>query len=124
MNFLLAFFIDRLGRRPIYMVSTVGTFLVFNAWTKKARRKFITKASLLMPALIPSWVEALVIPTLSMTSLIDWEDVPYTWSQRLVRSWSSTPGLSYRLGMILMPALIPSWVEALVIPTLSMTYLR
>jgi MFS family permease len=33
MNFLLAFFIDRLGRRPIYMVSTVGTFLVFNAWT-------------------------------------------------------------------------------------------
>ncbi|KAJ5356210.1 hypothetical protein N7517_010819 [Penicillium concentricum] len=32
-NFVLAFFIDRLGRRPVYMVSTVGTFVVFNAWT-------------------------------------------------------------------------------------------
>ncbi|KAF7553593.1 hypothetical protein G7Z17_g3521 [Cylindrodendrum hubeiense] len=32
-NFVFAFFIDRLGRRPIYLVSTIGTCVVFNVWT-------------------------------------------------------------------------------------------
>ncbi|KAL5359956.1 general substrate transporter [Aspergillus floccosus] len=32
-NFVFAFFIERLGRRPLYLASTIGTFLVFNAWT-------------------------------------------------------------------------------------------
>ncbi|KAH6990701.1 putative hexose transporter [Ilyonectria sp. MPI-CAGE-AT-0026] len=32
-NFFFAFFIDRLGRRPIYLVSTIGTCVVFNLWT-------------------------------------------------------------------------------------------
>ncbi|RLL97001.1 hypothetical protein CFD26_105622 [Aspergillus turcosus] len=32
-NFVFAFFIDIRGRRPVYLVSTVGTFVVFNAWT-------------------------------------------------------------------------------------------
>ncbi|GFF50031.1 hypothetical protein IFM58399_08706 [Aspergillus lentulus] len=32
-NFVFAFFIDILGRRPVYLVSTIGTFVVFNAWT-------------------------------------------------------------------------------------------
>ncbi|KAE8422842.1 major facilitator superfamily domain-containing protein [Aspergillus pseudocaelatus] len=41
-NFTLAFFIDRLGRRPVYLVSTVGTFVVFNAWTIVSARYAIT----------------------------------------------------------------------------------
>ncbi|ORY07379.1 general substrate transporter [Clohesyomyces aquaticus] len=32
-NIGLAFFIDKLGRRPMYLVSTIGTFVVFNIWT-------------------------------------------------------------------------------------------
>ncbi|KAH8731896.1 general substrate transporter [Phaeosphaeriaceae sp. PMI808] len=32
-NFAFAFFIDKLGRRPIYLISTVGTFVVFNIFT-------------------------------------------------------------------------------------------
>ncbi|KAI9371061.1 general substrate transporter [Aspergillus egyptiacus] len=32
-NFVFAFFIDVLGRRPMYLVSTIGTCVVFNAWT-------------------------------------------------------------------------------------------
>lgn len=32
-NFIFAFFIDILGRRPVYLTSTIGTFVVFNAWT-------------------------------------------------------------------------------------------
>ncbi|GIK06036.1 hypothetical protein Aspvir_010154 [Aspergillus viridinutans] len=32
-NFVFAFFIDILGRRPVYLVSTIGTLVVFNAWT-------------------------------------------------------------------------------------------
>jgi hypothetical protein len=47
MNFLLAFFIDKLGRRPIYMVSTVGTFVVFNAWTIVSARYEIAPNSAL-----------------------------------------------------------------------------
>ncbi|KAJ5517004.1 Major facilitator superfamily domain general substrate transporter [Penicillium freii] len=47
MNFLLAFFIDRLGRRPIYLVSTIGTFVVFNAWTIVSARYEIAPNSAL-----------------------------------------------------------------------------
>lgn len=32
-NFFFAFFIDKLGRRPIYLISTIGTFVVFNIFT-------------------------------------------------------------------------------------------
>ncbi|KAL4766768.1 general substrate transporter [Aspergillus nidulans var. acristatus] len=32
-NFVFAFFVDRFGRRPLFLVSTIGTFFVFNAWT-------------------------------------------------------------------------------------------
>lgn len=32
-NSVLAFFIDIFGRRPIYLVSTIGTCVVFNMWT-------------------------------------------------------------------------------------------
>lgn len=32
-NFFFAFFIDKLGRRPIYLISTVGTFICFNIFT-------------------------------------------------------------------------------------------
>lgn len=32
-NFIFAFFIDKLGRRPIYLISTIGTFVTFNIWT-------------------------------------------------------------------------------------------
>ncbi|KAL3452713.1 putative hexose transporter [Aspergillus insuetus] len=32
-NFVFAFFIEILGRRPMYLVSTIGTCVVFNAWT-------------------------------------------------------------------------------------------
>ncbi|KAL3479981.1 general substrate transporter [Aspergillus californicus] len=32
-NFVFAFFIEILGRRPMYLVSTIGTFVVFNCWT-------------------------------------------------------------------------------------------
>lgn len=33
MNVALSFFADVLGRRPMYITSTIGTFLTFNAWT-------------------------------------------------------------------------------------------
>ncbi|KAF1945318.1 general substrate transporter [Clathrospora elynae] len=32
-NFFFAFFIDKLGRRPIYLISTIGTFVMFNIFT-------------------------------------------------------------------------------------------
>lgn len=32
-NMVLAFFADKFGRRPMYMISTVGTFVVFNCFT-------------------------------------------------------------------------------------------
>jgi hypothetical protein len=32
-NFVFAFFIEMLGRRPMYLVSTIGTCVVFNIWT-------------------------------------------------------------------------------------------
>ena len=32
-NFIFSFLIDKLGRRPIYLISTIGTFVTFNIWT-------------------------------------------------------------------------------------------
>jgi Na+/melibiose symporter-like transporter len=32
-NFLFAFLVDKIGRRPIYLISTIGTFVVFNIFT-------------------------------------------------------------------------------------------
>lgn len=32
-NFFFSFFIDKIGRRPIYLISTIGTLVCFNIWT-------------------------------------------------------------------------------------------
>jgi MFS family permease len=32
-NFAFAFLVDKLGRRPIYLISTIGTFVMFNIFT-------------------------------------------------------------------------------------------
>jgi len=32
-NIFFSFFIDRIGRRPIYLISTIGTLVTFNIWT-------------------------------------------------------------------------------------------
>jgi hypothetical protein len=46
-NFVFAFFIDKLGRRPIYLISTIGTFVVFNIFTIiSARYEIAPKESL------------------------------------------------------------------------------
>jgi hypothetical protein len=47
MNFVFSFFIDKLGRRPIYMISTVGTFVTFNIWTIVSARYEIEPANAL-----------------------------------------------------------------------------
>lgn len=44
-NFFFAFFIDKLGRRPIYLISTIGTFVVFNIFTIIAARYDIAPAN-------------------------------------------------------------------------------
>ena len=33
MNIGISFFVDRIGRRPIYIISTVGTLIAFTIWT-------------------------------------------------------------------------------------------
>jgi hypothetical protein len=43
-NFFFAFFIDKLGRRPIYLISTIGTFVVFNIFTIISARYEIAPA--------------------------------------------------------------------------------
>lgn len=40
-NFVFAFFIDRIGRRPLYLISTIGTCVIFNAWTVVSARQDI-----------------------------------------------------------------------------------
>lgn len=32
-NTIMSFFCDKIGRRPMYLISTIGTFVVFNIWT-------------------------------------------------------------------------------------------
>jgi hypothetical protein len=44
-NFVFAFFIDKLGRRPIYLISTIGTFVVFNIFTIISARYEIAPAN-------------------------------------------------------------------------------
>lgn len=43
-NIGLSFFIDKFGRRPIYIVSTVGTLITFNIWTIISARYAIAPA--------------------------------------------------------------------------------
>lgn len=46
-NFGFAFLVDKLGRRPIYLISTIGTFVVFNLFTIiSARYDIAPRASL------------------------------------------------------------------------------
>ncbi|KAJ1331980.1 hexose transporter-like protein [Microdochium nivale] len=44
-NFILSFYVDKIGRRPMYLISTIGTFLTFNAWTIISARFEIAPAS-------------------------------------------------------------------------------
>lgn len=44
-NFILSFYVDKIGRRPMYLISTIGTFLTFNAWTIISARFAIAPAS-------------------------------------------------------------------------------
>lgn len=32
-NITMSFFVDKIGRRPMYLVSTIGTFVIFTIWT-------------------------------------------------------------------------------------------
>ena len=32
-NISMLFFVDRVGRRPIYLISTIGTLFAFTIWT-------------------------------------------------------------------------------------------
>ena len=32
-NIFMSFFVDRVGRRPIYLISTIGTLFAFTIWT-------------------------------------------------------------------------------------------
>ncbi|KAH7030730.1 general substrate transporter [Microdochium trichocladiopsis] len=32
-NITMSFFVDKIGRRPMYLISTVGTFVIFTVWT-------------------------------------------------------------------------------------------
>lgn len=41
-NFGFAFLIDKLGRRPIYLISTIGTFVCFNIFTIISARYAVT----------------------------------------------------------------------------------
>lgn len=43
-NIGFAFFVDIFGRRPMYLVSTIGTCVVFNAWTIVSARYEISPA--------------------------------------------------------------------------------
>jgi len=37
-NIFMSFFVDRVGRRPIYLISTIGTLVAFTVWTIIAAR--------------------------------------------------------------------------------------
>lgn len=37
-NVTMSFFVDKIGRRPMYLISTVGTLVAFNIWTIIAAR--------------------------------------------------------------------------------------
>lgn len=37
-NITMSFFVDRVGRRPIYLISTIGTLVAFTIWTIIAAR--------------------------------------------------------------------------------------
>lgn len=51
-NIGMSFFVDRMGRRPMYLISTVGTFVVFNIATILAARYAITPHSSLGAAFV------------------------------------------------------------------------
>lgn len=37
-NTFMSFFVDKIGRRPMYLISTIGTLVAFNIWTIIAAR--------------------------------------------------------------------------------------
>lgn len=47
LNIGLAFFVDIFGRRPLYLVSTVGTAVIFTCWTVVSARYEISPAAAL-----------------------------------------------------------------------------
>ncbi|KAG9665037.1 putative hexose transporter, partial [Aureobasidium melanogenum] len=51
-NIGMSFFVDRMGRRPMYLISTIGTFVVFNIATILAARYAITPHSSLGAAFV------------------------------------------------------------------------
>jgi len=52
MNIGISFFIDRIGRRPIYLISTIGTTVAFVIWTIISARLAIDPVKGLGPAFV------------------------------------------------------------------------
>jgi hypothetical protein len=52
MNIGISFFIDRIGRRPIYLISTIGTTVAFIIWTIISARLAIDPVQGLAPAFV------------------------------------------------------------------------
>ncbi|KAE8833543.1 hypothetical protein PTNB73_05070 [Pyrenophora teres f. teres] len=53
-NFTFSFLVDKLGRRPIYLISTIGTFVMFNIFTIISARYAIAPQPALGKAFIAS----------------------------------------------------------------------
>jgi MFS family permease len=51
-NIGMSFFADKIGRRPMYLISTIGTFVVFNIATIVAARYAITPQNSLGSAFV------------------------------------------------------------------------
>jgi hypothetical protein len=75
-NFLFAFLIDKLGRRPIYLISTIGTFVVFNIFTIISARYDVAPQNGLGKGFIVSIVSAF----LTQFFCVNTSDLPYSSS--------------------------------------------
>lgn len=51
-NFVFALYVDRFGRRPIYLISTIGMLIAFTIWTIISARYAITQSSSLAPGVV------------------------------------------------------------------------